>query len=181
MISFIISTIDNSDDREFVENLYKNYAPWLKARSNRFVKDTHCSEDLLQDCMCSMIKHLDKLKSLPEDKRRAYLAVSIDNLAKNYLKNSSKTVMMKKDDSAGLDFIADDYDFEGELDKKLDYQNLMESIKKLPERDRDIIMMKYDLELSDQEIADVLGIKETSVRMTVHRSLLKLAKLANKQ
>lgn len=174
MILYVINSLDNADDKKFIENLYNTYAPWLRFKAHKFVDDINICDDLVHDCMLNMIKYIETVKALPENKQRAYLAVAIDNISKNYIKRSSRTVTMNDYNSASLDFIPDNISIEDELEQKFDYETLRTCIDKLSDRDRDIITMKYYLGLSDEHIADVLQIKKDSVRMTVSRSIKKV-------
>ena len=61
------------------------------------------------------------------------------------------------------------------------YEVIKAGFDKLCDRDKSIIIMKYDLELNDSQIADVLNIKKDSVRMTVLRSVRNLKKQIKKQ
>lgn len=47
---------------------------------------------------------------------------------------------------------------------------LSRGLEKLPQRDRDILMYRYILEMSDEEIAGLLNIKPGSVRMCLSRA-----------
>lgn len=181
MILFVINSLDNPDDKKFIEALYENYFSWIKYRAHKFVSDMNTCEDLAQDCMLNMIKHVDKVRSLPEDKQRSYISVTINNLSKNHLKRESRTVTMNDYSSASLDFIPDDISIEDEIEQKFDYDSVRTCVDKLCDRDRDIIVMKFDLELNEEQIADVLQIKKESVRMTVYRSIKKLEKVFIRQ
>lgn len=176
MMLFIVNGLDNEEDKEFIKNLYNKYMPWLRCRAHNFVEDMNVYEDLAQDCMVNMIKYIDTVKSLPESKQRAYMKVAVDNISKNYLKRSSRTVTMNNFNSSDLDFIADDYNLEDEIDMKFDYETIRTAFDTLKDRDKYIIGMKYDLKLNDGQIADVLQIDKNSVRMTVGRSVRKLKK-----
>ena len=68
-----------------------------------------------------------------------------------------------------------------EIDLMVKKEQLVESIKKLNMRDRNLISLKYSLELSDEQIAQTIGIKTSSVRMTLFRSVERLRKIAKEQ
>lgn len=181
MFLLVINSLDNKDDKKFIESLYSEYFPWLKSRAHRFVDDKHVCEDLAQDCMINIIRYIENVKAIPQDKQRAYLSVSIDNLCKNYLKHTSKIVTMNSAAAGDLDFIADNFSIEEELDKKYDYESIRAGFDKLCDRDKHIIIMKYDLELSEEQMAINLQIKKDSVRMAVGRSIKKLKREIAKQ
>lgn len=181
MFLFVIDYLDNDSDKAFVENLYVEYMPFLRSRVYKHIKDINICNDLAHDCMVNMIKYLDRVKSLPEDKVRAYLSVSINNIVINYLKRSSKQLTHSVYDLAADYYLSDSNSLEEEIDQKCDYESIKAGFDKLCERDKSIIIMKYDLELNDSQIADVLDIKKDSVRMTVLRSVGRLKKQMKKQ
>lgn len=181
MVLFVIDHIDNDSDRAFVENLYIEYMPFIRSRAYKYVQDINISNDLAHDCMVNLIKHLDKLKSLPEYKIGAYVSVSINNLTINYLKRSSKQTANNMCDLGDMYSLADDVSVEDQIEQKYDYESVRAGFDKLCERDKSIITMKYDLELNDSQLADVLDIKKDSVRMTVLRSVRNLKKQIKKQ
>lgn len=174
MIPLIINSLENAEDQQLIENLYNKYMPWLRCRANKYVKDLNICDDLAHDCILNMIKNVETLKTLAPDKQRSYMLVSINNISKNYIKHSSKIVTMNEDSSAELDFIPDQHYIDDVIDKKCDYETLRLALTKLSERDQDIINMKFDLELDEQQIAEALQIKKDCVRMTVFRSVQKL-------
>jgi len=181
MVLFVIDYIDNDSDKAFVENLYIEYMPFLRSRVYKYIKDINICNDIAHDCMVSMIKHLDTIKTLPEDKVIAYFSVSINNLVMNYLKRSSRQVETGICDLSDNYNLSDDFSVEEEIERKYEYQTVYAGFDKLHERDKSIIIMKYDLELNDSQIADALNIKKDRVRMSVLRSVRKLKKQIKKQ
>jgi RNA polymerase sigma factor (sigma-70 family) len=49
-------------------------------------------------------------------------------------------------------------------------------VRRLPRRQREVVALRYVDELSDAEIADVLGCAESTVRVHAHRAITALAK-----
>ncbi len=182
MIPFTIEYLETKEDKEFIENLYKNYISWLRFRASKIIgKDSAACADIAHDCMVNMIKHLDKLKTLPEEKQRAYMAVAIDNTALNYVTKHSRMTFMRKPEAAELDFVGEDYSLEEDVEKRLNIEAVRDNIHLLSKRDRDLIILKYELELSDEQIGEILDIKKDCVRMTLRRSVQKLAKHIGKR
>jgi RNA polymerase sigma-70 factor (ECF subfamily) len=58
-------------------------------------------------------------------------------------------------------------------------RQLVEDINRLPDTDREILYAKYVLELSEPEIAEVLGIARGTVKSRLHRSIARLRELVN--
>lgn len=53
---------------------------------------------------------------------------------------------------------------------RIDVEMIQEAFSLLPESLKDILRYKYLLEMSDKEIAELLGIKESSVRKNLTRA-----------
>ena len=180
MLLFVIDHLDSDADKVLVEKLYIEYMPWLRSRVYKHIKNIETCNDLSHDCMVSIIKHLDKVKTLPEEKVIAYFSVTINNLVINHLKKSSRQVANSMYDIGESYNLAADVNIEEEIERKYDYETIRAGFDILKERDKSIIIMKYDLELNDVQIADVLHIKPDCVRMTVLRSIRKLRKQIKK-
>jgi RNA polymerase sigma-70 factor (ECF subfamily) len=52
--------------------------------------------------------------------------------------------------------------------------HLASLLRQLPPREQEIISLKFDAELTNREIADILGTSEVNVRVTIFRALRKL-------
>ncbi len=58
-----------------------------------------------------------------------------------------------------------------------DSEQAVELIKKLDEKYRDVLMLRYVDEMSVKEIAEIVGESENNVSVRIHRGLDKLEKL----
>ena len=56
-------------------------------------------------------------------------------------------------------------------------RRVLEALRQLPDRQRDVLVLRYDLDLSEAEIAETLGIGRGSVKTHAHRGLARLADL----
>lgn len=174
MIAFVFETFKSEDNSKFLEKLYNDNKSWMHFRAFKHLGNMEISEDIVQDVFLKLGQHVEKLKTFNEAERRAYMAVSVDNAVKNYRRAQSRTVTAFDSDGANLEYVADSYSVEKEVEEKFEYDALRSCYMELDERDKELIMMKYDLALSDEQIADVIHVKKDSVRMTVRRSMLKL-------
>ncbi len=182
MIPFTIEYLESKEDVALADKLYRSNITWMRFRARKIIgNDLSACMDIAHDCMVNMMKHLDTLKRLNEEKQRAYMAISVDNAALNYIKKHSRVTLMRKPEAAVLDFVSEDYSLEEDLEKQLNIEAVRDNFHLLQKRDRDIIILKYELRLSDAEIGEILDIKPDNVRMTLRRSVQKLAKLVDGQ
>ncbi len=65
------------------------------------------------------------------------------------------------------------------IEKKLQILSVKEALKKLPQIQQSIIIMKFIEEFSNKEIAQILGKSEGAIRVLQHRALKQLKKYLN--
>ena len=163
-----------SSSQQLLVTLYEQYGAWLKARAYKILQDTDVCEDILQDCMLKAMSHLELIESLEENQQKKYLAVTVDNLAKNYASRVRYDCVLLE--SLPEELLISSENIEITVEEKLEYEIIRRTLSKLNERDRKIIVMKYSLHMRDCDIASAFDIKENSVRMTVRRSVFNLKK-----
>ena len=56
----------------------------------------------------------------------------------------------------------------------MDFQFILENLKQYPERERELIHLKYGAELTNREIAQLTGLSESNVGTILHRVAGKL-------
>lgn len=57
---------------------------------------------------------------------------------------------------------------------ELGYNHVLDAVRRLPTRQRNAITLRYELQLSDAEIAETLGMPLGTVKSTIHRALARL-------
>lgn len=68
-------------------------------------------------------------------------------------------------------------DIEEELDRKSSIESVQKALAKLPADDRQMVVLRFFEEMSNKEIAQVVGSNEGAVRVRLHRILKKLKEL----
>lgn len=168
-------------DKSIINKIYEDYYSWLIKRAYNILGDISVCDDIFNDCVIGWINNIETLERMSDTELRAYVVKSVDNACFAYLKKKSK-VVVSIDETTSVDNHEDDnQNVDLMIEKKYTYEVMKGALLKLPERDREMIIMKYKLELKDREIADVMGIKENSVRMTVRRCVQKLGKLMEEE
>ncbi len=57
---------------------------------------------------------------------------------------------------------------------ELGFNHVLDAVRRLPARQRNAITLRYELQLSDAEIAETLGMPIGTVKSTIHRALARL-------
>lgn len=97
MLSYLLRMLDNEQDRLFVEELFRTYKGLMFSEAVKLLNDYYMAEDLLQDALVRLIRPepLQKLRKMNDAKRAAYLAATVRNLGRDWLrkKRSSKELL----------------------------------------------------------------------------------------
>jgi RNA polymerase sigma-70 factor (sigma-E family) len=121
------------------------------------------AEDLVHDVF---VRSRDRLGEMTEDEARAYLRRSLANAWRNEIRH--RTVAQRAKPR-----LVQRYD--PEPSRRVDDRDEMwRAIARLPDRQRAVIVLRYYEDLSDVEIARVLGCRQVTVRTQAKRALAKL-------
>lgn len=156
----------------YFEKLYARYADKVYHKCLSFVKDSAKAEDLTHDIF---LKLIFKLGTFKEDAKFSTWLYSITyNHCMDQLRSNKKRGEVYQDDPIE---VPDDVDlnklFEGD---DVEAKNLKKALDTLTVDEKGILFMKYTDDLSIRDIADILKITESAVKMRLLRSREKLRK-----
>ncbi|MBR6338135.1 MAG: sigma-70 family RNA polymerase sigma factor [Ruminococcus sp.] len=165
MLSSYTALIDGRAQRAEFERFYSGNRKAGLIRAYAILQDKADAEDALSEAFLRLARCFGRVRSLPENKLRAYFAIIVKNAALDILRKTSKEQLLPYDDEAQYDI--------AELPDASE-ERLSECIQRLSESNREILYMRYDLELSHGEIAAALGISEEASRQRVRYAKSKL-------
>ncbi len=167
-----------SDPRAFGE-LYDHYFPKVFRYISWRVGSKRDAEDLVSDVF---MKALDKLTSFAPRKNATFsswLFRIAHNTVVDYYRTHSRMKYVHIDD---VPEIEDDTLLPDTLaERKEVFQRMRALIDILPDRQKEILTMRFFGEMRNKEIAQILGISEKSVASALTRSLAKLRKVIGEQ
>ncbi len=161
---------DGATTRATVVDLYAaHYRPLLKLASLLLDERATC-EEVVQDAFLAVIGR--GLDDVDGSKTPAYLRSAVLNGARSHLRRRVVRDRVRplrpvpSDPAASPEAAAEQHD---------DERAVLESLRALPVRQREVLVLRYWMELSEAEIADALGISAGSVKTHAHRGLHALA------
>jgi RNA polymerase sigma-70 factor (sigma-E family) len=150
-----------------VTAVYEAHALGLVRLAHVMLGDRAAAEDVVQEAFCGLYRRWDRLAE-PE-KALAYVRSSVLNGCRSALRRRSRS------DVGGvgqpLAASAESAALAGE-----ERRQVMRSLRQLPDRQREALVLRFYLELSDAEIARQMGIRPGTVRSTTSRGLAALAR-----
>ena len=178
----LLSAYIQGDDKAF-ETLVKRSKSKVYTTIYLIVKDRYIAEDLMQE---AYIKAIDVIKSgryNEEGKFLPWILRISHNMAIDHFRREKRYPTIVLEDGSkvfnSFDFAEDSVE---ELQMKADQvENIREMIKKLPDEQREVLVMRHYEDLSFQEIADQTGVSINTALGRMRYALINLRKMLNKQ
>jgi RNA polymerase sigma factor (sigma-70 family) len=153
--------------RDEVRELHEAHAPGLFKLAGLLVGNSASAEDIVQE---AFLAYLRAVPGPEPGKELAYLRRTVVNLAHGHHRGLARLRRVR------LDAVADHPSAEAEVAVTHRRRQIVSAIRNLPARQRDSVVLHYFTGLTDNEIAEVLGISSGSVKTHLHRARATLAK-----
>lgn len=178
----LLSAYIQGDNKAF-ETLVKRSKSKVYTTIYLIVKDRYIAEDLMQE---AYIKAIDVIKSgryNEEGKFLPWILRIAHNMAIDHFRKDKRYPTIVLEDGSkvfnSFDFAEDSVE---EQQMKADQvENIREMIKKLPDEQREVLVMRHYEDLSFQEIADQTGVSINTALGRMRYALINLRKMLNKQ
>jgi RNA polymerase sigma-70 factor (sigma-E family) len=149
-------------------DLYQEHYRALVKLASLLVDDVGTCEEVVQDAF--MAVHRRGLEGVPEAKVLPYLRSAVLNGSRSHLRK--RQVRRRLRPVPDPDTTPSP---ESGAELSEDRQTVLEALRALPERQREVLVLRYWLELSEAEIVVTLGISPGSVKTHARRGLETLA------
>ena len=177
-IQLVEVILQNGDNRAFGE-LYDRYSQKVYAKCLSFAKDTHKAEDLTHDVF---IKVMATLKSFQGKSKFSVWLYSVTyNFCVDYTRKESSKPKWIADSDDTIERMAD-IDIP-EVDEELfaiRARQLQKMLDQIHPQEKMMLLMKYQDDLSIEEIGDALNLKNSAVKMRLKRARDKVIELQKK-
>ncbi|MEK4851499.1 sigma-70 family RNA polymerase sigma factor [Paenibacillus sp. FSL H7-0756] len=163
----VISTLETEEDKKFISELYLQYYPLMKKKAYEVTYDYNVVDDLINDAFIKLIERIETLSLLEGSKRTTYIAYTIRNISINYIKRRAKKhkYMFLGLSDEMIESISDVNATVEEISTaKETNEEIAKLLEQLSERDRYLLYHKYNLEMSDKEISQVMDIPVNNIR-----------------
>ena len=158
------------------EVLVKRYCQPLMRYLQRIVGSDHLAEELHQQTWLSVLDHIERFdKTSSTGGFKAWVFRIATNKANDHWRSAAR----EKSAKDGLKLVADESmpDAGHRLEGTEQEQKLRVAIEKLPEAQRQVLMLRYYSNLKFVEIAELLGCPLNTALGRMHKAVLKLRQL----
>jgi len=162
-----------ADGNQLISEIYRTHGLSLVRLALVLVGDKPTAEDVVQDAFIGLFRGLDRLSH--NDKALAYLRVSVVNGCRS-VHRARRAALLRPTHheptvwSAEAAVLADE---ESRL--------TLQAVSRLPARAREVIALRYYLDMPDAEIAATLGVSRGTVSSTASRALASLTHALREQ
>lgn len=172
MLPIILSTMDDSGDREFMHKLYVDNENLFFSTALKVVPNLHDAEEVVQESLVKLIGKVATLQRLERCALIAYVVSTVRNTALNYTKKMNKQRAKAEEFDEAL--LGEKVHPGVSLDELMiiaeNREKLISAWECVPEADRVLLEGRYLLGMSDVELAQQLRCKPNSIRMKMFRA-----------
>jgi RNA polymerase sigma-70 factor (sigma-E family) len=151
-------------------DLYRSQYRSLVRLAALLLDDVGSSEEAVQDAFVSMHRAWDRVRD--PSRRLAYLRSAVLNGARSRMRK--RAVRRRLEPVPPVGESAESAETAALLAEE--HREVLAALRKLPTRQRECLMLRYYLDLSEADIAATLGISAGSVKTHTHRGMAALTR-----
>ncbi len=171
-----LTMIDSDEDKSKFEVIYENYRNLMFFVAKKILYSDSDAEDAVQDAFIRIINNLDKIEDPKCHKTKNLIVIITKRIAIDIYRSKSKYITVSETDELDLNEL-NNVSSGSEFDKVDENIDISYAISKLPDRYRDVLLLKYYNDYTDSEIAEILTTSEANVRKLLERSRKKLGNM----
>ncbi len=156
---------------EYFEALYSRYCDKVYRKCLSFTKDPARAEDFTHDIFLRLIVKIGTFRA--EAKFSTWLLSVTYNYCMDQLRGQAKTEVYSEEVYADVDNIAEESEAEF---AEMQAHRLKNSLETLTPDEQSLLLMKYQDEISIRDMAGILDVSESAVKMRLKRAKEKLRK-----
>ena len=176
--SELISSYIQGDENAFGV-LVNRYKSKVYTTIYLVVKDSFVAEDLMQDTFIKAVETLKDGRYNEEGKFLPWILRIAHNLAIDYFRREKRYPSVVFEDGSNVfnSLSFSESSIESLQIKRESHEHLRELIKKLPEQQREVLIMRHYEDMSFQEIADATGVSINTALGRMRYALINLRKM----
>lgn len=160
-------------NRRFIESLYEEHRLLLLNTIRRYVGVSEDCEDIFHEVFIRIIENADNLIQFPANKLKAYILLIAYGVSIDYLRRKYRNPEICIDDDILFNTVCKTDKKQDVYDpfNKVDLSLILDTI---PQEQRVLLIGKYYLGLSGEELACLVGGSSVAVRSQLHRAKKKV-------
>jgi RNA polymerase sigma-70 factor (sigma-E family) len=161
---------DANSAESAITALYEAHAVGLIRLGVVMLGNRQAAEDVVQEAFCGLYRRWGQLAQT--DRALPYVRASVLNGCRSELRAGLRNARRPAKALPASAASAEDLALVGE-----EHRQVLAALQRLPDRQREALVLRYFLDLPEPEIARSMGITEGTVKSTTSRALTALARL----
>ncbi len=154
MLSLYLSMVETEEERDLVTELYNTYEHMMYKIAFGILKNKQDAEDAVSESFIKVIKNLDKISGIDENKRKGFLVIVAKNAAIDIYNKRKHDEHLDLDDAVAIS----GGDVEEEVFERYDIEVLHTHINSLKVEYSEVLSLKYFYGMSNDEISQITGL-----------------------
>jgi RNA polymerase sigma-70 factor (sigma-E family) len=157
-----------SDADDLVHALYQDHAVTLVRMAKLLLRDQESAEDAVQDAFLGLYRALDKLTD--HDDLMPYLRAAVVNRCRSVLRTRRRAMLRPVQHETEVSSP------ESAAMAAEERRAVLDAVSRLPRRAREVLVLRYFLDLTDEQAAATLAVSRGTVSSTASRAIAALGK-----
>lgn len=159
--------IDTPEDKRKFVILYEKYKYLMQKVAVDVLHDPFLAEDAVHNAFLKLIIHMDDIGDPDSLQTKRYLITVVKNAAVDLYRKKNTRIQREvymdelREEDMPVSYMETDLE-----------NDILDILKNLPVKYRDILLLKYSSHLENSEIARLCGIQEGTVRQRISRGKL---------
>jgi RNA polymerase sigma-70 factor, ECF subfamily len=176
MLSFYLSLLMDEPSRCRFEVLYLEYRQLMFFAANQILHDENLAEDAVHEAFMRILQNFNKFSFLDCNKTRSTFVLIVKNIAIDILRKRMRQTTLSLDDYEEL-LSSDEPDPEEDWLARETSQEILTAVNRMKPIYADILALSVVCEMKSDEIASLLGLPPSTVRVRLHRGRHQLMEL----
>lgn len=159
----LLQMMEHQEEKRKFVIIYEKYRYLMLKVASDVLNDQYWAEDAVHEAFVKVAGNIDKIGDVESRATKRYLITitkntAIDIYRKRHQQMEKEIFMEKLEEREDVSYMEADVD-----------NQVLDILKNLPEKYRDIFLLKYSNNFENKEIAQILGITEGNVRQRIAR------------
>lgn len=173
MLSIIWENAGSREDAEYVQKLYDKHKEMWLSMIQEYAELVAESEDILQECAVKLLNCMDTLRSVPKYAETSYVMELMRNIIFDRLRrlNLEKKYFNHTNETESKEDVEDsEMSMEEMVVLRDNVRMLRSALDRMSATERFLLIGKYMMYMSDEQLAEKIGCQPSSIRMKLTRA-----------
>lgn len=154
--------------KSLLENIYHNYFDSIYKYVYFRVRNISDAEDMTSTIFEKIINNIEDFKKQEGATLKSWIYAITRNTLIDFYRTNKNTIELTENI---IDEKQEITSTDNKIDREKDLKNIYSLIDQLPERQQEIILLRFQSDLSNKEIANILKIDQKTVSGTISKAL----------